>query len=286
MPPASEAPSSLAAAYCLRAKRALNAALYECMAEGTADVVISPLALLILGGAYQDGITCVFEPHMSFAHYQFDGLESGASYLGHPDVLKDEKILAYLRKKFAKRRFWDTVLTSHMVYPGPSFLQFLTALRQVMAILAKEPILVDTGQYRPKLQPRLYSDVEAEIARDLTNAPNYIAKVKIVESGEYVIRTKPAPETLSGTALAERIEAVKRQCRALGYTRHYTEVMEEIRKRQERWRGGAGPDTPQPPPPTQTGGATPPPAHPRGRSGHGSGSPPPTSTSPQGTDSL
>jgi hypothetical protein len=62
---------------------------------------------------------------------------------------------------------------------------------------------------------------------------NFTARVKLVNGGEYTLRTKPAPQGLTGAALAERIEVVKRHCQALGYTRHYTEVIEELRKRQE-----------------------------------------------------
>jgi hypothetical protein len=109
----------------------------------------------------------------------------------------------------------------------------LTELRYCLGVLALAPILVDTGQYQAKYQNRTYQDMENQIARDLANAPNYTAKVKLVDAGEYVIRTKPAPQGLDGDALAERIDTVKRHCRALGYTRHYTEVIEELRKRQE-----------------------------------------------------
>jgi hypothetical protein len=113
----------------------------------------------------------------------------------------------------------------------------LTELHYVLSVLQKYPIMVDTGQYQPKYQNRTYQDMENQIARDLANAPNYTAKVKLVNGGEYVIRTKPAAETLTGDALAERIEAIKRHMRALGYTRHYTEVQEEIKKRQEHLLG-------------------------------------------------
>jgi hypothetical protein len=85
--------------------------------------------------------------------------------------------------------------------------------------------------------------MEGEISNYLANQENYCAKVKIVNSGEYTVKTKPAPESLTGEALTERIQAVKRHMRALGYTRHYTEVMEEIRKRQEYLLGlGDTPD--------------------------------------------
>jgi hypothetical protein len=37
--------------------------------------------------------------------------------------------------------------------------------------------------------------------------------------------------------MGEKPQAVKRHCRTLGYTRHYTEVIEELRKRQEQLLG-------------------------------------------------
>jgi hypothetical protein len=110
---------------------------------------------------------------------------------------------------------------------------FLAALQTVAAALAKDPILVETGQYRPRLQNRTYSDMEGEISNYIANQENYCARVKLVNAQEYVIRTKPAPKGLTGDTLAERIEAVKRHMRALGYTRHYTEVIDDHRKRQE-----------------------------------------------------
>ena len=89
--------------------------------------------------------------------------------------------------------------------------------------------------------------MEDEIARDLANAPNFQARVKILTT-EYVIRTKPAPETLTGNALTQRIEAIKKHMRTLGYTRDYLEVEREIQDRQERLLGIFEP------PPTSTNG--------------------------------
>ena len=126
---------------------------------------------------------------------------------------------------------------------------FLAALRTVAAALAKAPILVETGQCRPRLQNRTYQDMENQIARDLTTAKNYTAKVKLVNAGEYTIRTKPAPETLSGQALTERIQAIRRRMQALGYTRHYSEVDRAIRERALRLLGISD----DPPPATTNG---------------------------------
>jgi hypothetical protein len=244
----------------LEGRRLLNDALFAAMQSGRSDGSVHPWALMVLTGAASDGSSSILHPHMKrtvFSGARFLGFEDSAFALGEPGFLESQQAVDRLVKKYARERWWDTITEYRIVYPGPAFIRLLRALRSVLGILAAEPVLVDTGQYRPRLQPRLYSDVEGEISNYLANQENYHAKVKIVSSGEYVIRTRPAPETLSGTALTERIEAVKRQCRALGYTRHYTEVMEEIRKRQEGWKQGAatvtqppeGKGKPQEPPP-------------------------------------
>src|SRR5262249_43242165 len=55
----------------------------------------------------------------------------------------------------------------------------ITGLRQLMYILAQEPILVDSGQWEPIYdKTRTYADVENEIASTLANLPNRQAKVK------------------------------------------------------------------------------------------------------------
>jgi hypothetical protein len=112
----------------------------------------------------------------------------------------------------------------------------LTELRAVITVLSQSPILIDTGQYRPRLQTQLqtFQDRENQIARDLANAPNYHAKVKLVSGGEYVICTRPPQETLADDALTERIQVIKRHMQALGVIRHYTEVERDMKARQER----------------------------------------------------
>ncbi len=269
----------------LEGRRLLNDALFASMQSDQPDIAIHPWALYALTGAANDGSCNVLHPHLKrtlFSGAAFLGFEESAFVLGEARFLESQQAVDRLVKKYARARWWDTITESRIVYPGPAFVRLLRALRSVLGILAAEPVMVDTGQYRPRLQPRLYSDVEGEIANVLVNQENYAARVKIVNSGEYTIKTREAPQGLTGEALAERIETVKRQCRALGVTRHYTEVMEEIRKRQEGWRQATGADTPQPPP-TQTGGARPP-AQQRGRSGHDDEPPPPPiSTTPQGT---
>jgi hypothetical protein len=59
-----------------------------------------------------------------------------------------------------------------------------------------------------------------------------------------VIRTNPAPATLIGEALTERIARIKAHMQALGVIRHYTEVERELKARQQRLLGII--ETPQP----------------------------------------
>jgi hypothetical protein len=120
----------------------------------------------------------------------------------------------------------------------------LRALREVMAILSRTPLLTDTGHFKPRLQPRSYQDIQNELSNTLSNQPNYQARVKILSQEEYTIRTKPAPQVLTGEAATERLQAIKRHMLTLGYTRPYRQVEGEIRARQARYQGIT--DTPQP----------------------------------------
>jgi len=230
--------------------------LSACQRAGRADIFLPPLALFVLGGAVDDGITNVFYSdlrHRLTSGPEFIGFYQSANVYGKPDFLANKPEVNYLLKTQAKKRVWDDIFDSRIVTPGPSFIRMLTLLRQVMAILNREPIMVDTGQYRPRLQNRTYQDMENEISNFLSNQGNYQARVKILTQ-EYVIRTKPATETLTGNALSERLEAIKRHMRTLGHTRHYLEVEGEIRARHERLLGINA----SPPPATTNGRARPP----------------------------
>jgi hypothetical protein len=244
----------------VEARRLLNDALFTAQETGRSDGFVHPQALFFLVGQINTHSTYIFFDHLKRAFFEtaeFLGLEPSANVFGRGDFLENAQAVARLIAKHDVPTFGDQFFGRPQLHKAAGFLRMLRDLRAALAVLAKEPIMVDTGSYRPKMQPRLYSDVEGEIANVLANQKNYSAKVKIVNAGEYTIKTREAPETLSGAALTERIEAVKRQCRALGYTRHYTEVMEEIRKRQEGWKQGAatvtqppeGKGKPQEPPP-------------------------------------
>jgi hypothetical protein len=219
-------------------KRQLNNTLYQCMLTGRSDLVIPPLALFILGGAADDGITEVFRQYMLYSQQCFNGFTPDANYLGHPSFLSNEPVLKGFLKHYARRRFWDSVLSYRIVTPGPSFVRMLTTLRQTMAILAlpHEQILVATGQYQPKYQQRTYADMLGQIANELSQLPNYHAKVKLL-AGEHTIKTFPPPKGIPERQIQKRIARIKHQNRFLGITRPAAEIAEEVRKRHERLQG-------------------------------------------------
>jgi len=103
--------------------------------------------------------------------------------------------------------------------------------REFITLLADDPILVDTGQYREvRDKPRPYADVQKEIANKLANAPNYTARIKTL-SGQTTITTLPQEAGLTGEALATRRGAVQKQTRA-AHCRPREMVEEEIAARQ------------------------------------------------------
>jgi hypothetical protein len=233
------------------AQHIINDALSRCQQTGRSDAVIHPLGLMILGGAADSTIIEVFRPHMKIGWWnapdQYLGMEDEAWVYGQGDFLSNEQAVARLLERHPDR--WVRVELSKpkwLLTPGRSFLRMLRLLRDTMGILAREPLLVDTGRYQPKYQQRTYADMLGQIANELSaKLPNYHAKVKIL-SEEHVIRTHPAPQGLSGDLLEARLRRIKRQMRFLGYTRPAAEVEEEIRKRHERLRGSAASDDPPP----------------------------------------
>jgi hypothetical protein len=85
-------------------------------------------------------------------------------------------------------------------------------LRHCLTALAAAPLLTDTGLHKPIYRQRTYTDMTAQIANELSQQDNYIARVKTL-TGEYTIRTNPAPTLLSEAQLAERIAYIKRRMR-------------------------------------------------------------------------
>jgi hypothetical protein len=222
----------------IEGRRLLNECLFTAMQTGRADLFIHPAALLTLGGAADDGITQLFYDHKKeefIPKPDYIGLEASANWLGRPELLDDPQAVAFLLKKYAKKRYWDTLTQSRMVYPGPAFLRMLRALRGVIEILAREPVLVATGQYQPKYQLRTYQDQENLVANTLSQLPNYHAKVRLL-SGEHLIKTNPAPALLSEQEVEALIRTIKEQMLREGYTTPAAVVEEEVRKRHEALR--------------------------------------------------
>ena len=124
-------------------------------------------------------------------------------------------------------------------------MRMLHAVRETLAVLAKDPILVDTGQFQPKYQLRTYADQENLVANELSQLPNYTAKVRLL-SGEHTIRTNPPPPLVSEREVGGRIRAIKERMRHLGYMKSAAAIEEEVRKRHEALR--ARPDDDAPPP--------------------------------------
>jgi hypothetical protein len=137
--------------------------------------------------------------------------------------------------------------------------------------LRADPIMVSTGQKRmvPRKRTQIhylthprqtishpqrsYADMLNEVASQLTNLPDYTARVKIVTEGrlvEHTIRTLKPEDGLQGKALQERIARIKEQNIQDGYLRERTAVEEEIRQRQAQCShmpAQPGKQTPQPP---------------------------------------
>jgi hypothetical protein len=205
----------------------LNESLYKAMLEKRSDLQLPTLALYILAVSQEDGREIILTNWVTKRFHDFAGFKPGAEKFGKPSFVtpvKSQDYINQITKTWKKRYFWM----------AEAMVSMLKEARYCMEVLSREePLMVDTGRMQPRYQMQTHADREAEISKELTIQENFKARVKLVTGGEYTITTKPAPQSLTGDALVERIETVKRHCRVLGYTRHYTEVEEELRKRQE-----------------------------------------------------
>jgi hypothetical protein len=167
---------------------------------------------------------------------EYIGMRDDANIFGRGDFLQNPTAVSQLLWEHDRRRYRTKGLPS----PAERFVRMLRLLRQTMAILANEPILVETGQYQPKYQQRTFSDQLGERANELSSKlPNYHARVRLPSGEEHLVKTDPAPQGLTGERLTARITRIKRQMRFLGITRPAAEIAEETRKRHDRLRGGA-----------------------------------------------
>jgi hypothetical protein len=218
----------------------LNENLYRCMVEKTTHFIIPPLALYMLAVAQQDRSDRVFEPYLKTGWWEDNylrGFKDGVEVFGDPYFISKEYTTRFIDSR-PKREKQAAI----------AFVNMITELRFAMAVLSQQPILVDTGQYQPKYQNRTFADMENEISRDLTQLPNFQAKVKLL-AGEHIIQTKGSPPGLTGSQLVERIAQIQTQTRK-NYCKPREVVETEIRERQEKWRSQV-PDSPQRTPPSE-----------------------------------
>jgi hypothetical protein len=200
------------------------------------------LATYVLASAQRDGRERVFSPYVQhynhgilFGPFSLEAFEESARKFGEVGFVEPQRSARFIAAvvKYAKKEQWM----------AEAVVSMLTELRYTMQILAKNPILVDTGQMVPKYQLRSYQDQENAIANELSQLQNYHAKVRTL-TGEHTIRTRPAPELLSDNQVQARITAIKANMRSQGITRDYREVAEEIAKRHEQLRQRPQSDAP------------------------------------------
>jgi hypothetical protein len=239
-------------AHVVEGHRQLNEAFATCMRERRSDVFLPPWALFCLGGATDPAITYLFFHAMrrELGYLPILGFTSAANRYGRPDFLAPkyaQEDRAFLRD-MAKTSIFDGKATREARVAA--FLRMHTALRETLAVLAKDPILVDTGQFQPKYQLRSYQDQENFVANELSLLPNFHAKVRLL-TGEHTIRTNPAPPLVSEREIEARIRAIKERMVHDGVTKPAAVVEEEVRKRHELLRQRPPGDAP---PPTQTTG--------------------------------
>ncbi|MGH8715841.1 MAG: type IV secretory system conjugative DNA transfer family protein, partial [Burkholderiales bacterium] len=235
---------SLTARDIRQGREELNRSLYRCMSEASSHFLIPPLALYMLSVSQQDASEETFYPFIKLGflvppycepgHHDLKEFKEEAAVFGDPYFINQEYSTKFINSRQKKGLFGSVTRESKREMESASRLvKMIRELRYTMVVLAKEPVLVDTGQYQPKYQNRTFADMENEIARDLTNQPNFQAKVKLL-SGECVIKTNDLPSVLHGELLTARIERIKKQMRTLGYCKYYKDVEKEIRERQER----------------------------------------------------
>jgi hypothetical protein len=214
------------------------------MNEKSSYFLIPPLALYILSVAQQDESEEILARHAKFT-WEFtppvylQAFKETAAIYGDPYIISDEciaKFFSHLPKK------------DHGI--GNAFVNMIKELRYTMDTLTTYPILVDTGQYKPKKQDRTHLEMENEIANRLTQQANYQAKVKLLD-GEHAVRTKEPLRSTYGSGVTTRISQIKARMRQEGRCKHYLDVEKEIRERQAKWRdGGGGKQRPGGPPPS------------------------------------
>jgi hypothetical protein len=227
------------ASHLIDGQNLVNDVLVQAMRTGRGDGFIPPLALLILGGCADPRSTHVFFHHIKrkvLNNYVVEGFSARAHAFGRAGFLANEQeALARLQQE-ARTSIWDRFTPGVVAERASAFLRMLRSFRQVMEILAQQPILADTGEHPQLYRPHSFADAAAAAANSLSRMDNFTARVKLL-SGEHLIRTHPAPEGISGAALAARLHAVKERMFERGLCRDVWDVEKEVAERHVALRG-------------------------------------------------
>jgi hypothetical protein len=196
------------------------------------------MVLFVLAGAADRASTYVFAKLLirsPFNGWEVEGILDSANFLGRPDFLSpkyEQRDLATLRR-VARASMWDSRATIEARVAA--YVRMQRSLRAAMQALAQNPILVDTGLFQPKYQLRTYQDQENMVANELSQLPNYTAKVRLL-SGEHTIKTNPATPLRPEHEVEARIKTIKARMLREGITVPTAAVEEAVRKRHEALR--------------------------------------------------
>jgi hypothetical protein len=200
------------------------------MTDQNPAVSIDPLALYVLALSQGDNreyaLSVYLQTKSGSVNRLLKGFKEQANHLGAASFLKPKEQAFFLKQcPHPKKYGWTAEAVKHMILD----------LRHCLAALAENPLLVDSGQYKPVYRQRGFHDVEAEIANLIKTQDNYVARVKVLTS-EHSIRTAPPPPLLPDEQINERINYIKNHMLNLGLCKPAHEVEEEVRLRHERLR--------------------------------------------------
>ena len=206
----------------------LNDTLYQAMIEKRSDLHIQTLSIYILAVA-QGGCEFILSNWVKKSLGEFKAFKPGAEKFGKPSFTTPATSQAYISqitKGWKKKHVWM----------AEAMVTMLKELRYCLEVLASnEPLLADTGHYVPQMRQRSYQDQENLIANELSQLPNYHARVRLL-TGEHVIKTNPPRPPVCESEIDERIRAIKQRMLFFGITRPYKEVEEEVRERHKALR--------------------------------------------------
>jgi len=231
----------------IEGQRQLSEAFATCMRERRADVFLPPWALFVLGASNPDATYAFFhDMRRELGYLPIVGFDPAARRYGRPsfDTTRDAD-LAFLRAGVKTSLFESNATRARRV---SAFIRLHTAIRHPLGVLATEPIMTETGLFQPKYQLRSYQDQENLVANELSQHPNFHAKVRIL-TGEHTITTRPAPSLVSEREVDERIRTIKERMMLQGSTKSAAAVEEEVAKRHALLRRRPGGDEPKQPHP-------------------------------------